>query len=104
HPGVAGVETVGVGQSEVEIAGLADTTVVVFIPEAGDEIQTMKAGIMEIADIFVVNKADRPQADLFALNLKKLVHERPYSGWKIPVLKTVATANTGIAEVLEQIE
>jgi LAO/AO transport system kinase len=55
------VETVGVGQSEVEIAGLADVTVVVVVPEAGDEVQTMKAGLMEIADIFVVNKADRPE-------------------------------------------
>ena len=58
------VETVGVGQSEVEIAGLADSTVVVVVPEAGDEVQTMKAGLMEIADVFVVNKADRPDADL----------------------------------------
>ena len=55
----------GVGQSEIEIAGLADVTVVVVVPEAGDEVQTMKAGLMEIADIFVVNKADRPGADLF---------------------------------------
>ena len=59
------VETVGVGQSEIEIAGLADSTVVVLVPEAGDEVQTMKAGLMEIADLFVVNKADRPGADLF---------------------------------------
>ncbi|MEJ7678975.1 MAG: methylmalonyl Co-A mutase-associated GTPase MeaB [Segetibacter sp.] len=58
------VETVGVGQSEVEIAGLADTTVIVLVPEAGDEVQTMKAGLMEIGDIFVVNKADRPDADI----------------------------------------
>src|SRR4051812_11793265 len=57
------VETVGIGQNEVEIAGLADTTVVVFVPEAGDDIQTMKAGLMEIADIFVVNKSDRQGAD-----------------------------------------
>jgi LAO/AO transport system kinase len=60
------VETVGVGQSEVEVAGLADTTVVVFVPESGDEIQTMKSGIMEIADIFVVNKSDRDGAEQFA--------------------------------------
>ena len=63
------IETVGVGQSEIEIAGLADVTVVVVVPEAGDEVQTMKAGLMEIADIFVVNKADRPGADLFVKNL-----------------------------------
>ena len=65
------VETVGVGQSEIEIAGLADVTVVVVVPEAGDEIQTMKAGLMEIADIFVVNKADRPDADHFVRNLRQ---------------------------------
>ena len=59
------VETVGVGQSEIEITGLADVTVVTVVPEAGDEVQTMKAGLMEIADIFVVNKSDRPDADLF---------------------------------------
>jgi LAO/AO transport system kinase len=68
------VETVGVGQSEVEIAGLADISVVVLVPEAGDEIQSMKSGLMEIADIFVVNKSDREGADTFANNLKKLVH------------------------------
>ena len=67
------VETVGVGQSEVEIAGLADTTVVVLVPEAGDEVQTMKAGLMEIADIFVVNKSDRPDADLFVKNLRLML-------------------------------
>src|SRR6185503_16903316 len=58
------VETVGVGQSEIEIAGLADVTIVVVVPESGDEVQTMKAGLMEIADIFVINKSDRPDADL----------------------------------------
>ena len=63
------VETVGVGQSEIEIVGLADCTVVVLVPEAGDEIQTMKAGLMEIANVFVVNKADRPEANAFINNL-----------------------------------
>src|SRR5688572_31488511 len=67
------VETVGVGQSEVEIAGLADITIVVVVPEAGDEIQTMKAGFMEIADIFVVNKAERPDADQFVKNLRLML-------------------------------
>ncbi|MDO8991892.1 MAG: methylmalonyl Co-A mutase-associated GTPase MeaB, partial [Daejeonella sp.] len=71
------VETVGVGQSEVEIAGLADISVVVLVPESGDEIQNMKSGLMEIADIFVVNKSDREGADTFANNLRKLVHQRP---------------------------
>ncbi len=67
------IETVGVGQSEVEIAGLADATVVVVVPEAGDEVQTMKAGLMEIADIFVVNKSDRPDADMFVKNLRLML-------------------------------
>ncbi len=97
------LETVGVGQSEVEIAGLADTTVVVLVPEAGDEIQTMKAGLMEIADIFVVNKADRAEANRFVHNLQKLIHERPLSEWNTPVLKTIATQKEGLSELLEQI-
>jgi LAO/AO transport system kinase len=94
------VETVGVGQSEIEIAGLADVTVVVLVPEAGDEVQTMKAGLMEIADIFVVNKADRPAADQFVRNLRMMLapafnnHQR-----EVPVLKTVASEKQGIAEL-----
>lgn len=97
------VETVGVGQSEVEIAGLANTTVVTLVPEAGDEIQTMKAGLMEIADIFVVNKADRPQANHFSKNLQTLVHNKPLSDWQTPVLKTIATKEEGITKLAEQI-
>ena len=81
------VETVGVGQSEVEIAGLADISVVVLVPESGDEIQSMKSGLMEIADIFVVNKSDREGAEAFANNLKKLVHQRSEI---IPVINTIA--------------
>lgn len=95
------VETVGVGQSEVEIAGLADITVVVLVPEAGDEIQTMKAGLMEIADIFVVNKSDRPQAEQFVKHLEVLAHS---SGKDIPVIKTVASENKGLAELAASIE
>lgn len=99
------VETVGVGQSEVEIAGLADTTIVVLVPEAGDEIQTMKAGLMEIANIFVVNKSDRPESGHFVQNLKKLTHSKPLdNGWSIPVLPTIATKQEGISELLETIQ
>jgi LAO/AO transport system kinase len=94
------IETVGVGQSEVEIAGLADLTVVVLVPEAGDEIQTMKAGLMEIADIFVVNKSDRPQADQFVRNLQILAHS---SGKDIPVIKTVASEQKGLEELSQQL-
>jgi LAO/AO transport system kinase len=94
------VETVGVGQSEVEIAGLADKTIVVLVPESGDEIQNIKSGLMEIADCFVVNKADREGADAFANNLKKIIHQGTKS---IPILKTVADKNTGIAELCKWI-
>lgn len=97
------IETVGVGQSEVEIAGIADTTVVVVVPEAGDEIQTMKAGIMEIADIFVVNKADRDNADEFVKNLRLLAHSRHKENWEIPVLKTIATREEGLAALVNAI-
>nr|WP_294791279.1 methylmalonyl Co-A mutase-associated GTPase MeaB [uncultured Mucilaginibacter sp.] len=93
------VETVGVGQSEVEIAGLADITLVVLVPEAGDEVQNIKSGLMEIANAFIINKADRPDADLFANNLKKIIHQKP--GEEIPVFKTVGTTGAGIAEVAD---
>jgi len=93
------VETVGVGQSEVEIAGLADITLVVLVPEAGDEVQNIKSGLMEIADAFVINKADRPDAELFANNLKKIIHQKP--GEEIPVFKTTATTGDGIDEVAD---
>lgn len=92
------VETVGVGQSEVEIAGLADKTIVVLVPESGDEIQQIKSGLMEIAQGFVVNKADREGADTYANNLKKLVHQQQQP---IPVFKTVADKAQGIAELCE---
>lgn len=98
------IETVGVGQSEVEIAGLADTTIVVLVPEAGDEVQTLKSGLMETADIFVVNKSDREGADVFVRNLSTLVHERKKTDWMIPVLKTVATNLKGIGELWNEIE
>jgi LAO/AO transport system kinase len=98
------IETVGVGQSEVEIAGLADVTVVVLVPEAGDEVQTMKAGLMEIADIFVVNKADRPDADTFYRNLKLMLQPAFHATEaNIPVVKTVASQRKGITELYEAI-
>ena len=92
------IETVGVGQSEVEIAGLADISLVVLVPESGDMIQTMKSGLMEIADIFVVNKADRPDAGTF------VNHLRNSSGNRIPVIKTIASEKSGIEELLTAIE
>lgn len=87
------IETVGVGQSEVDIAGLADKTILVLVPEAGDEIQHIKSGLMEIAQAFVVNKADRDGADMFANNLQKMVKEQHQN---VPVFKTVADKNIGI--------
>ncbi|MBA2746462.1 MAG: methylmalonyl Co-A mutase-associated GTPase MeaB [Flavisolibacter sp.] len=98
------VETVGVGQSEIEITGLADVTVVVLVPEAGDEIQTMKAGLMEIADVFVVNKSDRPDADTFVKNLRLMLAPafRNHS-FEIPVLKTIAHRKEGIKELVAAI-
>jgi len=98
------IETVGVGQSEVEIAALADTTVLVLVPEAGDEIQTLKSGIMEIADVFVVNKSDRDGADIFYKNLIVLAHTYIRDGWEAPVIKTIATKSDGIEELAEAIE
>jgi LAO/AO transport system kinase len=98
------IETVGVGQSEVEIAGLADTTAVVLVPEAGDEVQTLKSGLMEIADVFIVNKSDRDGADLFIKNLSALVHQRAETAWQIPVLKTVATQSQGIEALWNAID
>lgn len=96
------IETVGVGQSEIEIAGLADVTVVVTVPEAGDEVQTMKAGLMEIADIFVVNKADRPDADLFVKNLRLMMAPAFRSHYhEVPVIKTTASQKDGVKELLD---
>jgi len=98
------VETVGVGQSEIEIAGLADITVVVLVPEAGDEVQTMKAGLMEIADLFVVNKADRPDADMFVKNLRQMLAPAFRSHYReVPVLKTIATQKEGITELMDSL-
>jgi LAO/AO transport system kinase len=93
-----------VGQSEVEIAGIADTTVVVVVPEGGDEVQTLKSGVMEIADIFVVNKFDRPTATTFLKNLAALSHTTATNDWEIPVIKTIATQQIGIDVLLEKID
>lgn len=88
------IETVGVGQSEIDIAGMADCTVVTLVPEAGDEIQTLKSGIMEIADVFVVNKADRPLAESLINSLKAMLHD--FSTHQIEVIKTIASQMEGI--------
>ncbi len=105
------METVGVGQSELDIAGAADTTVVVLVPESGDGIQAMKAGLMEIADFFVMNKADRPGADQAVLSIKMILGfkaseptDHASAPWHADVVKTVASENIGVGEVAEAIQ
>lgn len=98
------VETVGVGQSEVEVASLADTTVVVLVPEAGDEVQMMKSGLMEIANVFVVNKSDRPNAQIFVNHLKQMIAENTSSQLAPAVVSTIATEREGIADLLKAIQ
>ncbi len=104
------IETVGVGQTELDIMKLADTTVVVLVPESGDAIQTMKAGLMEAADVFVVNKADRAGAPALMAELKFAAHLHYASStspkdvdWEIPVLSAQAQTDVGIAELLAEI-
>jgi LAO/AO transport system kinase len=98
------VETVGVGQSEFDIMRLAHTVVVVLVPEAGDTIQAMKAGLLEIADIFIVNKADRDGAARMKSDLELMLQLRPVRGWQVPVLLTVASEGRGVAELVDCIE
>src|SRR3989475_7998535 len=98
------VETVGVGQTELDVMRLADTTVVVLVPEAGDAVQVMKAGLLEIADVFLVNKADREGAERMRSELVQMLHLRPASGWEIPVLLTQAAGDVGIDAFLEALE
>ena len=100
------VETVGVGQSEVEIAGLADTTLVLLAPGAGDGIQAAKAGILEIGDIFVVNKSDRDGADQLRRDLRSMIAlgDRREGAWRPPIVKTVAHRGEGMAELVEEID
>jgi LAO/AO transport system kinase len=97
------VETVGVGQSEVEVASLADTTVVVLVPEAGDEVQMMKSGLMEVADIFVVNKSDRPDAQTFTNHIRQMMMENGVSEDLVKVVATVASQGVGITDLIQAI-
>ena len=101
------LETVGVGQSEVEVAGTADTTLVLLAPGMGDGIQAAKAGILEVADVLVVNKADREGADRTVRDLRHAVQMGEGSahvGWRVPVVRTVATDGSGIDEVVAAVE
>jgi LAO/AO transport system kinase len=99
------VETAGAGQSEVEIIKVAQTIVVMHAPGLGDEIQAIKAGIMEIADVFVVNKADRENANATAIDIQAMLQlSNKKGGWKPPVLKTVALTGEGVPELIEKLE
>lgn len=110
------IETVGVGQSELDVARAADTTLVVLVPESGDSIQTLKAGVMEIADVYTVNKADRPGADRLRKDIELMLtmraasaskdaqHHDKSSSWRAPVLKTSAAKQEGIEELLSAID
>ena len=98
------IETVGVGQSEFSVMEVADTVVVLLVPESGDTIQTMKAGLLEVADVFVVNKADRDGADKIRTELQLMVHLKGVvDGWEVPVFATVASRSEGIGEVFSAI-
>jgi LAO/AO transport system kinase len=98
------VETVGTGQSEVEITGLADTTVLALMPGSGDAIQALKAGIMEIPDVIVVNKRDHPAARTMVTEVRSILQIERERDWKPPIVLTEATANGGIDELWEKIE
>jgi LAO/AO transport system kinase len=98
------VETVGVGQTELDVMRVADSIVVVLVPEAGDAVQVMKAGLLEIADVFVVNKADRDGALRMVSELEQMLHLRPPSPWAIPVLPTESVRGTGVDAVLDALE
>jgi LAO/AO transport system kinase len=98
------VETVGVGQDEVEIVGTADVSVVVLVPGLGDEVQALKAGIMEIADVFAVNKADRDGADRLVAEIESLLSLADRGGHRPPIVKTVATEDRGIDALLAEVE
>ena len=99
------LETVGVGQSELDIAQAADTTMVVLVPESGDSVQAMKAGLMEIADFFVLNKCDRPGSQQAAAALRTILGMRDHneSSWMPNIIRAIATENKGITEINDEI-
>jgi len=98
------IETVGVGQTEIDIVKSADTVLVTLAPEAGDDVQMMKAGLLEIADIFVVNKSDHPGADDLVLSIENMLHLRERSQWVTPIVRSEAPNNIGIDEIYRSIQ
>jgi LAO/AO transport system kinase len=98
------LETVGVGQAEVDIIDHADTVVLVLIPGSGDSVQALKAGVMEIPDVIVVNKADHPLTETMVREIRGVLSLAPQRGWRVPIVKTEAHRGEGVAEVIEKIE
>jgi len=99
------IETVGVGQDEIDIVRLADVTVLLLVPGLGDDVQNFKAGVMEIADVFVINKVDRGEGERVERELKAMLSlSRRKDGWQTPVVKTVATEGTGVEELADAVE
>jgi len=100
------LETVGVGQSELDIVQAADTTIVVLVPESGDSVQAMKAGLMEIADFFILNKSDRPGSDQAVASIQTILMMKDHDEktWMPAIIKTIASENKGLNEVMNEIE
>jgi LAO/AO transport system kinase len=98
------LETVGVGQAEVDIIDHADTVVLVLIPGSGDSVQALKAGVMEIPDIIVVNKADHPLTDTMIREIRGVLSLAPQRGWRVPIVKTEAVRGRGVEELIEKLE
>ena len=98
------VETVGVGQDEVDVAKAAHTTLLIEVPGMGDDIQAIKAGVLEIADVLVINKADREGVERLNLHLQAMLNLAPKQAWRVPIVKTVAAQNKGITELAEAVE
>jgi LAO/AO transport system kinase len=97
------LETVGVGQAEVDVIDHADTVVLVLMPGSGDSVQALKAGVMEIPDVIVINKADHPLADAMAREVKAVLALAPHGGWQVPVIRTRATSGDGVEELIAAI-
>jgi LAO/AO transport system kinase len=98
------LETVGVGQAEVDIIDHADTVVLVLMPGSGDSIQALKAGVMEIPDIIVVNKADHPLTDTMVREIRGVLSLAPQRGWRVPIVKTEASRGQGVQELVDRLE
>jgi LAO/AO transport system kinase len=98
------IETVGVGQAEIDIVDHADTIVLALMPGSGDSIQALKAGVMEIPDIIVVNKADHPLTDTMVREIRGVLSLAPQRGWRVPIVKTEASRGQGVPELVEQLE